>query len=52
MTKTEAARIIENFVKSQAALPDKHRDITHEEELALRKAVKALRRCQMNENHP
>lgn len=44
MTKTEAARIIENFVKSQAALHDKHRDITPKEELALRIAVKVLRR--------
>ena len=52
MTKIEAARIIENFVKSQAALPDKYRDITREEELALCKAVKELRRCKMNENHP
>ena len=52
MTKTEAARIIEDFVKSQAALPDKHRDISKKEELALCKAVKELRRCKMNENHP
>jgi hypothetical protein len=52
VTKVEAARIIEKFVKSQLALPDKYRDITGEEELALRKAVKALRREKMNENHP
>jgi hypothetical protein len=52
MTKVEAARIIENFINSQIALPAKHRDINSKEEMALRKAVKALRRWQMNENNP
>lgn len=48
MTNIEAARIIEKFLKSQLALSDKYRDITGEEELALRKAVKNLRRCKQN----
>ena len=49
MTKVEAAKIIENFVSSQMALHPKHRDITMVEELALRKAVKALRKSRQNE---
>lgn len=49
MTKVEAARIIEKFVSSQMALHPKHRDITMVEELALRKAVKALRRSRQCE---
>lgn len=52
MTKVEAAKIIESFINSQIALPIKHRDITNEQEMALRKAVKALRRWRMNENNP
>lgn len=49
MTKVEAARIIEKFVSSQMALHPEHRDITPLEELALRKAVKALRKGKQNE---
>ena len=52
MTKVEAARIIEKFVNSQLAIPPKYRDITPEEELALRKAIKHLRRLRSYENHP
>ena len=49
MKKVEAARIIEQFVSSQMALHPKYRGITMVEELALRKAVKALRKGKQNE---
>lgn len=49
MTKVEAAIIIEKLVSSKMALHPKHRNITMVEELALRKAVKALRKSRQNE---
>ena len=49
MTKSEAAKIIEEFVSSQMALHPIYRVVTTVEELALRKAVKVLRRSRQNE---
>lgn len=49
MTKAEAARIIEKLVSTQMGLHPKYRYITMVEELALRKAVKALRKSRQNE---
>lgn len=54
MTKIDAARIIEEFTNKQVGMPIKYREITPVEELALRKAVKTLRRSVQNEktNNP
>lgn len=43
MTNAEAARALSAILKKQQELPEKYRDLTNQEMLALGKAIKTLR---------